>query len=640
MKDENLLQLIQTPRDIRQLTLEQLVQLAEELREEIIQVVSKVGGHLASSLGTVELALALHYVFDTPVDKIIWDVGHQAYAHKLLTGRGDVFQTLRQYGGISGFCKPEESEYDAFGVGHASTSIAAALGMACARDLQNEQYKIVAVIGDGAMTGGLAYEALNNIGQLNKDVLVLLNDNEMSISSNVGAIARILNRLITGNFYNIAKEDLEKFLRRFSRLGKRMLRFTHKMEESIKGLIVPGIFFEEMGLRYIGPIDGHNLESLIETFKKVKELGGPMLVHTLTQKGKGYSFAEKDPERFHSAAKFDIATGKTSSDGVTYTQVFGETMCELAERNPRIVAITAAMPLGTGLSMFAQRYPERFFDVGIAEGCGVTMAAGMARRGLRPVVAIYSTFLQRAFDHMVHDVALQKLPVVFALDRGGVVGRDGPTHHGAFDLSYMRLIPNMVLMAPKDEAELRDMLLTAIEYDQGPVAIRYPRAAGVGRDLSHPPRRIPIGRAELLKEGEQVMILALGHPVQAALEAARLLAEEGIHIGVANMRFAKPLDTEFLRHAVAKYQVLFSLEDNVISGGFGSGINEALVQMGITDRFCIPIALPDKFIEHGTQKQLYAKYGLASGEIVQRVRISLGLPSKSEARAKASKLAQ
>lgn len=640
MKDDNLLQSIHTPQDLKQLTPEQLVQLAEALREEIIQVVSKVGGHLASSLGAVELALALHYVFDTPKDKIIWDVGHQAYAHKLLTGRGDAFQTLRQFGGMSGFCKPEESEYDAFGVGHASTSIAAALGMACARDLQGEQYKIIAVIGDGAMTGGLAYEALNNIGHLNKDILVVLNDNEMSISANVGAVARILNRLITGNFYNIAKEDVERFLQRFSRIGKRMLRFTRRMEESIKGLIVPGIFFEEMGLRYIGPIDGHDLESLIATFRKVKELRGPMVVHALTTKGKGYVFAEQDPERFHSAAKFDVATGESVSEGVTYTQVFGETLCELAAKNKRIVALTAAMPSGTGLSTFAQRYPDRFFDVGIAEGCGVTMAAGMAKRGLRPVVSIYSTFLQRAFDHMVHDVALQNLPVVFALDRGGVVGRDGPTHHGSFDLSYMRLIPNMVVMAPKDEAELRDMLLTAVDYRQGPIALRYPRGTGVGRDLSHPPRRIPIGRAELLKEGEQVMILALGHPVQAALEAAALLAEEGIYIGVANMRFAKPLDTEFLRHAVAKYQALFSVEDNVLSGGFGSGINEALVQMGITDRFCDLIALPDKFIEHGTQKQLYAKYGLGANQIAQRVRTSLGLTSKSESRAKASKLAQ
>jgi 1-deoxy-D-xylulose-5-phosphate synthase len=640
VNDEKLLQLVHTPHDVKLLSLPQLAHLAEELREEIIQVVSKVGGHLASSLGAVELTLALHYVFDAPRDKIIWDVGHQAYAHKLLTGRREDFHTLRQYGGLSGFCKPEESEYDAFGAGHASTSIAAAVGMACARDLQGQQYKIVAVIGDGAMTGGLAYEALNNVGHLNKDILVVLNDNEMSISSNVGAIARIFNRLIMGNFYNIAKEDLEEFFRRLSHLGKWMIKFTHRMEESIKGLIVPGIFFEEMGFRYVGPIDGHDLERLIATFKKTKELRGPMLVHTLTKKGKGYAFAEQNPEQFHSSPKFDIATGETLTDGRTYTEVFGETLCELAERDQRIVAITAAMPSGTGLTAFAQRYPGRFFDVGIAEGCGVTMAAGMARQGLRPVVAIYSTFLQRAFDHIIHDVALQNLPVIFALDRGGVVGRDGPTHHGAFDLSYMRLIPNMVVMAPKDEAELRDMLLTAVEYDKGPISLRFPRGTGVGRDLSQPCHALPIGKAELLREGEQVMLLALGHPVQAALEAAQLLKDEGVHIGVANMRFAKPLDTEFLRKAAAKYQLLFSVEDNVVSGGIGSAINEALAQIGIRDRICVPIALPDRFIEHGTQKQLYAKYGLGASQIAQQVRISLGLTRTAEARARASKLAQ
>ena len=606
---------IHSPADLKGLTIEELEHLAGEIRKVIIEHVSQHGGHLASSLGTIEICVALHYVFDTPNDKIFWDVGHQTYAHKLLTGRRDQFHTLRHLNGLSGFTKPAESPYDEFIAGHASTSIAAALGAALARDQKGEKYTIMAVIGDGAMTGGLAYEALNNLGQKGTDLLIILNDNEMSIAPNIGAITRIFNRLITDNFYNIAKEDLEDFIRRFARrFGSQVVKFTQRVEEGIKGLIVPGIFFEEMGIRYIGPVDGNNLGQIITTIKKIKPLRGPRLLHIITKKGKGYTPAEENPELFHSAPPFNLETGEPKKSGVSYTSVFGTALCRLASQDERIVAITAAMPDGTGLKEFAQQYPKRLFDVGIAEGCAVVMAAGMAKNGLKPVVAIYSTFLQRAFDQIIHDVALQNLPVVFAIDRAGVVGQDGPTHHGVFDLSYLRLIPNMTIMAPRNDRELRNMLYSALSDDyNGPVALRYPRgsiALSAGEVSDESFEVIPPGKSVLLRDGDDGIILAIGNFVDLAIKTSEKLQQDGFHIAVADMRFIKPLDEDFLVAIAEKYQHIFSVEDNALIGGFGAGINEFFVAHDIPGKACINFGYPDNFIEQGSQAELYERYGL------------------------------
>ncbi len=621
-----ILESLQNPKGLKSLTRTQLKELAEEIRGEIIKVVSRTGGHLASSLGAVELAIALHCVLDTPRDKIIWDVGHQAYAHKLLTGRFSRFETLRQTGGLSGFLKRSESEYDTFGAGHASTSIAAALGMARARDIKKEDNKVVAVIGDGSMTCGLVYEALNTAGTLGTNFMVILNDNEMSIAENVGAIPLMFNRIITGDWYNVAKSRLEGLLYRLRagphRIGEGIIKISHRIEESIKGLIVPGLFFEELGFRYIGPIDGNNLDILLPALKKTVEFKGRRILHITTKKGKGYTFAEKNPESFHSAPPFIIQTGKPrKSSGLTFTKVFGDIMVELAGKDERIIAITAAMPGGTGLSEFARRFPERFYDFGIAEGAAVIAAAGMACEGLRPVVAIYSTFLQRAFDMVIHDVALQNLPVVFALDRGGIVGRDGPTHHGTFDLSYLRIIPNMTIMAPRNEAELRNMMVTALAKDDGPAAIRYPRGrSGLNDiDITHPARALPIGKGEWLREGKDAAILGAGVMTNNALAAADLLTDEGIKVAVADARFIKPLDEEMILRAVEKHPLLFTIEDNVAMGGFGSAVNEFLAARGLDRHFTV-IALPDHFVEHGTPADLYKKYGLSPGRIAERIR--------------------
>lgn len=619
---------IKSPADIKGLSIKELEELATEIRNIIINVVSRNGGHLASSLGAVELIIALHYVFNTPTDRIFWDVSHQAYAHKLLTGRADRFHTLRQLNGISGFCNPQESPYDAFIAGHASTSIAAALGAAIARDQLGENHKIVAVIGDGAMTGGLAYEALNNLGHQGRDLIIILNDNEMSIARNVGAITRIFTRLITDNFYNIAKEDLEEFIRRVARrAGQRLVNLTKRVEESIKGLIVPGIFFEEMGIRYLGPVDGHNLQELINTLKKVKDLKGPRLLHVLTEKGKGYPPAEKNPEAYHSAPPFVAETGEIKTKGLTFTEVMGKTLCELAEKDERIVAITAAMPDGTGLKMFANQFPRRFFDVGIAEECAVVIAAGMAKNGLRPVVAIYSTFLQRAFDQIIHDVALQKLPVLFVIDRAGIVGQDGPTHHGLFDLSYLRLIPNLNILAPRDDAELRSMLFTVLTQEPiGPVAIRYPRGETPGGSLKMARGEftsVPWGKAELVSPGEDAIILAVGPFVDLALQTAECGKKQGLNIAVANIRFIKPLDEYFLFEVAKKYEKIFSLEDNSIVGGFGSAINEFLAQNDIFNRHCVCFGFPNKFIEHGKPDELYSRYGLTPADLLSAIKYHL-----------------
>jgi len=604
-----ILERINSPADLKHLSIKELKELAQEIRQTIIETVSKTGGHLAPSLGVVELTLALHYVFDTPKDKIIWDVGHQSYAHKLITGRRDKFHTLRQHGGLSGFPRREESPFDVFGTGHASTSISAALGMAIARDLKGEKHRVIAVIGDGAMTGGLAFEALNHAGELDKDLIVVLNDNTMSISPNVGAISRFLSRKLTSRSFRRFKKEIEKLFLSLP-AGESLLQWAKRSEDSFMSFFTPGMLFLAFHFDYLGPIDGHNLEKLIKTFLHVKEREGPILVHVLTVKGKGYKPAEKDPTAFHGIGKFSLVPEKTNNfkDTRTYTQVFAETLLELAAKDERIVGITAAMPEGTGLSLFKERFPERFLDVGIAEEHAVILAAGMAAAGLRPVVAIYSTFLQRAFDQIIHDVCLQKLPVVFAIDRAGIVGEDGPTHHGTFDLSYLRLIPNMVVMAPKDENELRHMLKTALEYE-GPIALRYPRGRVVGVSCDEPLKTLPIGEAEVLVEGEDILILAIGQVVIPALEAVSRLQSEGFYPALINARFVKPLDEDLIKRMAPNFKAIITIEENVLFGGFGSAVLEILSDLKIfTPVF--RIGLPDVFIEHGPQSLLRKKYGL------------------------------
>ncbi|MCJ7782629.1 MAG: 1-deoxy-D-xylulose-5-phosphate synthase, partial [Desulfobacterales bacterium] len=580
---EKLLDKIQTSHDIKELDQEELGKLCHELREEIISTVSKTGGHLASNLGVVELTAALHYVFDFPRDKIVWDVGHQSYVHKLLTGRRDRFQTLRQYQGISGFPKRDESPYDAFDSGHSGNSISSALGMAEARRLKGEEGKIIAVIGDGSMTAGLAFEGLNQAGHIDQDLIVILNDNEMSISPNVGALSSYFNRLMTGQFVNRFRREMGNFLETLPGIGKSVLRFAKQAEESLKGFLMPGLFFEELGLKYIGPIDGHRLDYLIETFQNIKKLEGPILIHVITKKGKGYRPAEMNPSRFHGVPPFVIETGEfksTQKNPPTYTEVFGETLCRLAKENKRLIAITAAMQSGTGLEEFARQFPDRFYDIGIAEQHAVTFAAGLALEGMRPVVAIYSTFLQRAYDQVLQDVCLQKLPVVFALDRGGIVGEDGPTHHGVFDFSYLRHIPNLIAMVPKDENEFQHMIKTATECP-GPVAFRYPRGKGVGggRDVSL--QSIDIGKGEVLREGQDVLIIAIGTTVYPSLRAAQRLAEVGIQAAVINSRFLKPLDANLLCDWAKKTGKVLTVEENVLQGGFGSAVLELFQERGL-----------------------------------------------------------
>ncbi len=614
---------IHGPADVRALPEAALAPLASEVRARIIDVISRTGGHFAPSLGAVELAVALVHLFSPPEDRIIWDVGHQAYAWKVLTGRNDRFETIRQYRGLSGFLRRSESPSDAFGAGHASTSLAAALGMALARDRQKQNHKIVAVIGDGAMTGGLAYEALNNIGLNRVNMLVVFNDNEMSISENVWSIHKAFNNLTTSTLYNDAKRDLESFVRRH-KLGDRLLSLAQRVEESIKGLFVPGLFFEELGLRYFGPVDGHNLTQLVAMLRKVKDLPGPIVLHVITKKGKGYRFSEADPMTYHGVTKLEVSTGEMaqSSGPPSYTKVFAETLVKLATENKNVVGITAAMPSGTGLDFFKEHHPDRFIDVGIAEECAVTMAAGMACDGLIPVVAVYSTFLQRAFDQIIHDVALQNLHVVFAMDRGGIVGADGPTHHGVFDLSYLRMIPNMVLMAPRDEQELRRMLRTAVEYKQGPIALRFPRGNGKGLDLSTAFPALEIGRAEMLREGNSgILLLAVGAMVAHALEAAELLKRNhGLSATVVDARFIKPLDEALLARLIPSHPHIFTLEDNALAGGFGSGVREALERLDSSGAIRLhAFGIPDRFLEHGRPEELYREAGLMPDQVASEV---------------------
>jgi 1-deoxy-D-xylulose-5-phosphate synthase len=604
---------IECPFDVKKLDPEELQRLCSELREEILSTVSKNGGHLASNLGVVELTVALHYVFDFPRDKVIWDVGHQSYTHKILTGRKDRFHTLRQYEGISGFPKRDESPYDAFDSGHSGTSISSALGMAEARRQKGEEGKMIALIGDGSMTAGLAFEGLNQSGHIDRDLIVILNDNEMSISPNVGALSSYLNRLMTGQFVNRFRDDFKAFLETLPRIGKSALRFAKQAEESLKGLLVPGLLFEELGMKYFGPIDGHRLDYLIETLQNVKKLRGPILIHVITKKGKGYPPAETNPAQYHSVPPFHIETGEPKQGSIgnppTYTEVFGETLCQLARENKHLIAITAAMQSGTGLERFAEEFPDRFYDIGIAEQHAVTFAAGLALEGMKPVVAIYSTFLQRAYDQILQDVGLQNLPVVFALDRGGIVGEDGPTHQGLFDFSYLRHIPNLIIMVPKDEDELQQMMKTAIECPN-PVAFRYPRGKGEGVKRNPVLRSIEIGKGEVLREGGDLLILAIGTTVYPSIRAAERLDASGIHAAVINTRFLKPLDGDLIGEWATKIGKILTVEENVLQGGFGSAVLELLQEKGLSSVEVKRLGIPDLFVEHGPPSLLRAKYGI------------------------------
>ncbi|MGD9045978.1 MAG: 1-deoxy-D-xylulose-5-phosphate synthase [Desulfobacterales bacterium] len=619
----SLLEKINSPADLKKIPRDKLPELAGEIRKCIVDVVSQTGGHLAPSLGAVELAIAIHYVFDTPRDKVIWDVGHQAYAHKLLTGRRDQFHTLRQFNGISGFTRRSESNYDTFTTGHSSTSISASLGIACAKDIKDEDAKVIAVIGDGSMTAGLAYEGLNQAGDTHKDknLVVILNDNEMSIAPNVGALSSFLSRKFSGKRVQELRKELGDFLKWLPKFGDDIYQLAKRTEESLKTFVTPGMLFEAFNFEYFGPIDGHKLNHLIDILNNINYLKEPILLHVLTQKGKGYPPAEKNPVYFHGCTQFEVETGNcldAKSPNPSYTQVFGDTMVQLAEADKKIIAVTAAMPEGTGLAKYSELFPERFFDVGIAEQHGVTFAAGLATEGLKPVVAVYSTFLQRAYDQILHDVCLESLHVVFALDRGGIVGEDGSTHHGLFDLSYLRALPNMVVMAPKDENEMRRMLVTALQHD-GPIALRYPRGSGTGCILDKDPAPIPIGKGQILREGEDVLILAVGPTVYEALNAHDALAKQGISAAVVNCRFVKPLDVELISSQAKQIPRIITIEENVRQGGFGSAVLEALSDAGITGFQLERIGIPDTFVEHGPQKLLRSKYGIDAAAIVETV---------------------
>lgn len=623
MAENKFLDKINSPADVKKLSVPQLEQLAKEIRQLLISVISHTGGHLAPNLGVVELTLALHKVFDTPEDKIIFDVGHQAYIHKIITGRREQFPTLRQYGGLSGFPKRSESEHDAFGTGHSSTSISAALGMACARDLQGEDYNVVAVIGDGSMTGGMAFEALNNAGMLHKNMIVVLNDNEMSISKNVGAMSEYLYQLRTGETYNKIKNDIEGWLKNME-FGSDVLKAIRRLKGSVKYLMVPTSIFEELGFTYLGPVDGHDLEGLLDVMQAAKKIDGPVMVHVLTKKGKGYKPAEKSPNKFHGTGPFDIATGKKITNPnapVSYTEVFGKTLSKLADTDDKIVGITAAMPDGTGLNIFAEAHKDHFFDVGIAEQHAVTAAAGMAAAGMKPVAAIYSTFMQRAYDSIVHDICMQKLHVTLCLDRAGLVGDDGYTHHGVFDYAYLRSIPNMTIMAPKDENELQHMLKTALDFD-GPVSVRYPRGSGVGVALDTQWQDLPIGKAEVLRTGKDVCFWAIGSMVQTALDAAELLEAQGISAGVVNMRFAKPLDVELLREHAQSYGKIITLEEGVLAGGVGSAILEELNENKLLEQCEVRcFGILDEFVMHGDKKLLLRDLGLDTPTIAAKAAV-------------------
>lgn len=616
-----LLDTIHSPADLKRLSIEELEALTAEIRQYIIEVVSKRGGHLASSLGCVEITLALHYVFDSPSDKIIWDVGHQSYAHKIVTGRREAFVNLRTRDGISGFPSITESEHDMFGAGHASTAISAALGFAVARDIRGENYFVISVVGDGALTGGMSFEGINQAGHLKKNrFIIILNDNEMSISRNVGALARYLTKITTKKLYIQLEADVWELLGRIPTLGGKARKLAGRIKESIKNLVVPTILFEELGFRYLGPLDGHDIHQLVETFSDLHQVPGPVLVHVVTKKGKGYTFAENDAEKYHGIGSFYKTTGnsRVNSANVKYSDVYGETIAELARRDANVVAITAAMTEGTGLTKFSQEFPERFFDVGISEQHAVTFAAALSRAGMKPFVSIYSTFLQRSFDQIIHDVALQNLPVRFALDRAGIVGEDGPTHHGAFDLSYLRIVPNIVIMTPRDENELRRMLRTALEYDRGPIALRFPRGAVAGVEPTEELDTIQIGTGEMLREGNDAALFAVGTMVRAAVEAANILAGEGISVAVVDARFIKPLDEDLLCGCAQSGLPVFTCEENMSAGGFGDAVAELLESKAMHNRL-VRIGIPDQFVPHGRREELLDEVGLSPEKIAAAV---------------------
>jgi 1-deoxy-D-xylulose-5-phosphate synthase len=622
---------INYPQDLRKLRTEDLEGVSKDVREYLVDVISKVGGHFGAGLGVVELTVALHYVFNTPDDKLIWDTGHQCYPHKILTGRKDRLHTIRKKDGLAPFLRPDESEYDVFGAGHASTSISAALGIATARDFAGDDYKVVAIIGDGAMTGGMAYEALNNCGLLKKNIIVILNDNQMSIAPNVWSVHNYFNQFITNTAVRKVKDVI------WNAAGDRMRFAGSKIVDGIKATFTPGMLFEGLGFRYFGPISGHNVTKLAEMLQFVKDIEGPIFLHVISEKGHGYKPAEEHVQRYHAASgAFDKITGKSLAKPVEkpvppdYTKVFGQAMVEIVKSNPKVIGITAAMPDGTGLNLLQQEVPEKFFDVGIAEQHAVTFAGGIAMQGYTPVCAIYSTFLQRAFDQIIHDVAIQNLNVVFALDRAGLVGADGHTHHGMFDLSYLRHIPNMMIMVPKDEQELRDMLYTATEYGNGPVAIRYPRGTGIGVPLAAKGfNHLPIGQGEMMRDGKDAVIVGVGPLLYEAIKAAQDLEREGLSIAVANARFVKPIDTDLLEGLAARFSNVITIEENVIMGGFGSAIAEFYAGHGVKPNIKM-LGFSDAFVEHGAPGQLMYEQGLDREGIVRSVRnfVAANMPAK------------
>lgn len=606
---------IQSPRDLRLIKKEHLPTLCEELRQTIIQTASHNGGHLGSSLGAVEIITALHYVFNTPDDKIVYDTGHQAYAHKLLTGRQKDFSTLRKEGGLSGFPKRTESNFDTFGVGHASTAISAALGMAIARDQKHEKNKVIAVVGDGCLTGGMAYEAMQNAGLLRTDILVILNDNQMFISKRVGALGKALTKLLTTKYVQLAEEKATNFLKRFDELGNN----AAKLAKRARAILFPGTLFEEMGFRYFGPVNGNDINEMIEVLENLKDVKGPVMLHVVTKKGKGYKPAEEKPTKFHGIGIFDVETGDSlgKASCMTFTQAFSKALLTLAEKDTSITAITAAMPEGTGLDSFRDKYPSRYFDVGIAEEHAATFAAGLAAGGIKPIVALYSTFAQRCYDQILHDICLQNLPVVFALDRAGLVGEDGPTHHGVFDLSFLRDMPNLILAAPADENEMQHMLKTAFEA-KAPFVLRYPRGAGFGIALDKEPKALPIGKGVWLKKGKDATILAIGNRVHPALDAAQKLAEKGVDCGVVNMRFVRPLDKKLIDEALKISPRLVTVEDNMLSGGFGSAVAEYLADKQ-ADFKLLRLGIGDEFVPHGKCASLYDKVGISAEQMTKHI---------------------
>ena len=624
-KSDAILDTLQSPADIKGLSIDELQQLAGEVRELIIDTVCKTGGHLASSLGVVELTIALLKVFSPPEDRIVFDVGHQAYAYKILTDRRDVFHTLRSRGGLSGFPKRDESPYDVFDVGHAGNAISVAAGLAQARCLDGSDRKVIAVVGDGSLTCGVSYEGLNQAGAAEKDLIIILNDNEMSISPNVGAMAAYLNRIMTGQLVTRFRDEIKSLLKNLpGSMGRSMYGMARQFEDALKGFLTPGRLFEDLGFTYVGPIDGHRLKHLVDTLVNVKRFHKPVLIHTVTHKGKGYGCAEEDPARFHGVGPFDKDTGKIveSQGPPSYTGVFGETMIKLAKSDPRIVAVTAAMEYGTGLAEFGRLFPTRFFDVGIAEQHGVVFAAGLAREGYKPVVAIYSTFVQRSYDHLIHDVCMQKFPVVLAMDRAGVVGEDGPTHHGVFDIAFSRSIPNMTVMAPSDENELADMLATALDCG-GPCAIRYPRAQGSGTPMKTYPETLPIGKARMMAEGSDILIIAIGSMVGPSVEASRILKLEGFSVAVMDARFVKPLDRDLILKKAAAVGMVLTVEEGVLAGGFGGSILELLSEEGMHAIITARIGIPDDFVEHGTRSELLEELGLSAEGIARQARVLL-----------------